>query len=76
MDRPLEPDEDWYVDLYHDPELTAYDPVEQLATGIEWSDLESTHLFSGFRGTGKSTELRRLPAIEPGRAGPGAAPAG
>lgn len=60
VDRPLEPDEDWYVDLYHDPRLASFDPVEQLATGIEWSDLESTHLFSGFRGTGKSTELRRL----------------
>ncbi len=56
-DRPLEPDEAWYVDLYPDP---GADPVEQLITGIEWSDLESTHLFSGFRGTGKSTELRRL----------------
>ncbi len=62
VDRPLEPDDAWYVDLYHDPRLAAYDPVEQLATGIEWSDLESTHLFSGFRGTGKSTELRRLRA--------------
>ncbi|MEQ1503604.1 MAG: hypothetical protein ABMB14_15305 [Myxococcota bacterium] len=62
VDRPLEPDEDWYVDLYHDPALATYDPVEQLATGIEWSTHESTHLFSGFRGTGKSTELRRLRA--------------
>lgn len=62
VDRPLEPDEAWYVDLYHDPNLATYDPVEQLATGIEWSENESTHLFSGFRGTGKSTELRRLRA--------------
>ncbi len=56
-DRPLEPDETWYVDLYPDP---GADPVEQLVTGIEWSQGASTHLFSGFRGTGKSTELRRL----------------
>jgi len=56
-DRPLEPGEAWYVDLYPDP---AMDPIEQLATGIEWSCLESTQLLSGFRGTGKSTELRRL----------------
>lgn len=56
-DRPLEPDEAFYVDLYPDP---AQDPVEQLVTGIEWSHDDSTHLFSGFRGTGKSTELRRL----------------
>jgi hypothetical protein len=56
-DRPLEPDEVWYIDLYPD---SANDPVEQLATCIEWSVLESTQLFSGFRGSGKSTELRRL----------------
>jgi len=61
-DRPLEPDDGWYVDLYHDPALAPFDPVEQLATGIEWSGTSSTHLFSGFRGTGKSTELRRLRA--------------
>jgi len=61
-DRPLEPDDAWYVDLYHDPDLAPFDPVEQLATGIEWSGPASTHLFSGFRGTGKSTELRRLRA--------------
>ena len=60
VDRPLEPDDSWYVDLYHDPRLAPFDPVEQIATGIEWSDPASTHLFSGFRGTGKSTELRRL----------------
>lgn len=61
-DRPLEPDEAWYVDLYHDPALSPFDPIEQLATGIEWSGACSTHLLSGFRGTGKSTELRRLRA--------------
>ncbi|MEQ1566477.1 MAG: hypothetical protein ABMA64_12620 [Myxococcota bacterium] len=62
VDRPLEPDERWYVDLYRDPALATYDPIEQLATGIEWQLDQSTHLFSGFRGTGKSTELRRLRA--------------
>jgi len=56
-DRPLEPGEAWYVDLYPEQSM---DPIEQLATGIEWSYLESTQLLSGFRGTGKSTELRRL----------------
>jgi len=61
-DRPLEPDDGWYVDLYHDPALAPADPVQQLATGIEWADGWSTQLFSGFRGTGKSTELRRLRA--------------
>ena len=61
-DRPLEPDDSLYVDLYHDTALAPFDPVGQLATGIEWTPEGSTHLFSGFRGTGKSTELRRLRA--------------
>ncbi len=39
------------------------DPVESLATNIEWAPLESVQLFSGFRGTGKSTTLRRLKAL-------------
>src|SRR5688500_2737393 len=62
VDRPLEPDDGWYVALYRDGTLNESDPIEQIATSIEWSPLESTHLFSGFRGTGKSTELRRLRA--------------
>ncbi|MCX4243708.1 hypothetical protein [Paraliomyxa miuraensis] len=56
-DRPLEPDSDFYEPLY---EGTETDPVEHLATTIEWRRLGSVQLFSGFRGTGKSTELRRL----------------
>ncbi|RME24593.1 MAG: hypothetical protein D6798_10840 [Deltaproteobacteria bacterium] len=59
-DRPLAPDSPCYVRLYDDEELTPTDPVDQLQTTIEWSPIESTQLFSGFRGTGKSTELRRL----------------
>ena len=57
-DRPLEPDDERYVSLY-DAELTDSDPVQQLARVIEWS-AESVRLFSGYRGAGKSTELRRL----------------
>lgn len=62
VDRPLEPDEAWYVDLHRDQDLATLDPIEQIATAIEWTPVASTHLFSGFRGTGKSTELRRLRA--------------
>jgi hypothetical protein len=58
-DEPLEPGDHKYIHLYEDAELTAADPIKALATTIEWSG-ESKQLFSGFRGTGKSTELRRL----------------
>lgn len=57
---PLEPDDPRYVPLYEEPELARDDPVELLARGIEWTPGGSAQLFSGFRGTGKSTELRRL----------------
>ena len=57
-DRPLEPDDPCYVPLY-DEALTDADPVQQLARAVEWST-ESVRLFSGYRGAGKSTELRRL----------------
>ncbi len=60
--KPLEPDDEQYFELYKDPDLALADPVEDLATGIEWEATQSVHLFSGFRGTGKSTELRRLRA--------------
>ena len=58
--RPLEWDDRLRVDIYADESLSAVDPVVQLRRGIEWSALDSVHLFSGFRGTGKTTELRRL----------------
>lgn len=57
---PLEWNHPWRVALYADEQLAPIDPVAQLRRGIEWSALESVHLFSGFRGTGKTTELRRL----------------
>lgn len=56
--RPLEPDDPRYVPLY-DEALAGTDPVAQLALAVERST-ESVRLFSGYRGTGKSTELRRL----------------
>ncbi len=57
-DRPLEPSDPYYVPLYE--RLPGDDPVELLARGIEWTTGASVQLLSGFRGTGKSTELRRL----------------
>lgn len=58
--RPLEPDDPRYVPLYDKPGLGAEDPVALLARSIEWTTGQSVQLFSGFRGAGKSTELRRL----------------
>ncbi len=60
VDRALEPDDEQYVPLYEDDRLAIDDPVELLARGIEWTPGQSVQLLSGFRGTGKSTELRRL----------------
>lgn len=60
VDRPLEPDDPQYVPIYSDPTPGEVDPVQRLARGMRWTPLESAQLFSGFRGTGKSTELRRL----------------
>ena len=61
--QPLEPTDPKYVPMYSDPKLTPdhdNDPVLLLGRAIEWTPGESVQLFSGFRGTGKSTELRRL----------------
>lgn len=57
---PLEPDDPRYVRLYDLPELQADDPVQLLRFAIEATPPPTAQLMSGFRGTGKSTELRRL----------------
>lgn len=36
------------------------DPVEELLTCIEFNDSAASYLFTGYRGTGKTTELLRL----------------
>jgi hypothetical protein len=60
-DRSLDPaKDDEYIELYSNPEIAESDPVDLLARGIEWTSGEGVQLFSGFRGSGKSTELRRL----------------
>ncbi|EDM79953.1 hypothetical protein PPSIR1_22966 [Plesiocystis pacifica SIR-1] len=59
-DRPLSPDDPAFVNLYASDALAPSDPVEDLATHIQFSALESVQLFSGHRGTGKSTQLRVL----------------
>ncbi|MBI4027859.1 MAG: hypothetical protein HY360_22935 [Verrucomicrobia bacterium] len=57
-DRPLKPDDDLYEPIYTRPE--GEDPVAKLKTQLEWATVESLQMFSGFRGTGKTTELFRL----------------
>ena len=57
---PLEPTDPQYVPLYELPELRNDDPVQLLRFAIEATESPTAQLVSGFRGTGKSTELRRL----------------
>ena len=58
-DRPLTPDDPFYVLFL--PELGGEgDPIAKLATQILWRDAPGVNLLSGQRGSGKSTELRRL----------------
>lgn len=61
-DKPLDPDDPRYEPLYTDGSLaeTDDDPVELMAWSIESTPGESVQLLSGFRGTGKTTELQRL----------------
>ena len=59
-DKPLDADDDRYVGIYADTIALRDDPVKLLARDIEYSPGESVQLLSGFRGTGTSTELKRL----------------
>lgn len=64
IERPLdltnEDDRKRYVQIY-DPSDPEADPVALLTNQIKRArSSSSAHLFSGFRGSGKSTELRRL----------------
>ena len=60
-EEPLRPGEDdRYEPIYETFEND--DPIERLARAIRFSSGHSRQFFSGFRGTGKSTELYRLKA--------------
>src|ERR1039457_7714189 len=56
--EPLQPGDPRYQPVYQSPGCE--DPMELLQRAIEFADVESLHLFSGFRGSGKTTELYRL----------------
>lgn len=60
IEEPLWPDDHRYFDIFAEPGMAALDPVARLATRIRFSAIESSQLFSGHRGTGKSTQLRKL----------------
>ncbi len=61
---PIGPDDERYFDFARLSEdgidLRGVDHIAKLYTGITRSGEQSCQLFSGFSGTGKSTELRRL----------------
>ncbi len=50
----------YYVPIYDRSELSHYDIVATLRDAIEFTPTESVHLLSGFRGSGKTSELMRL----------------
>ena len=60
-DQSLDPSDERYVPLYEELGLADEDPVKLLSHAIEWTS-GSVQLLSGYRGTGKSTELKRLKA--------------
>ena len=57
QEKPIEPGHPFYVEIW---EHSDYDPVRRLRKHIVWSEVESLQLFSGFSGSGKSTQLLRL----------------
>ena len=60
---PLETDDEKRVDFNAlGVRGTDFDPILRLQTGIEAADSPTQQLFSGFIGSGKSTELKRLAA--------------
>lgn len=59
-DRPLEPNDSFYVAYFQEDN----DPIKELYHHITRDDdTQSVALLSGFRGNGKSTELRRLKVL-------------
>jgi len=57
VDQPLEPTDELYQPLY---DGVPGDPIDLLYEDIDLSQIESLNFISGFRGSGKTTELFRL----------------
>ncbi len=61
-DRVLEPNDQVYVAQINATSASGADPVSEIATEIDFQQGGGICLFTGQRGTGKSTELKRLQA--------------
>ena len=58
---PLEPTDRYYVPIFElNPEK---DPIDRLRIKITLAESQSVNLLTGFRGNGKSTQLRRLKVL-------------
>jgi hypothetical protein len=57
VDRPLEPEDDYRIPIHE--QLDAVDPIRMMVDEIDFSDRQSIQFLSGFRGSGKTTELFR-----------------
>lgn len=58
---PLEPTNPYYVPIFeHAP---SKDPIDRLRLKITLAESQSVNLLTGFRGNGKSTQLRRLKTL-------------
>ncbi len=57
VDHALEPNDELYEPLY---EHVAGNPIDLIYEDIDLSEVQSLNFISGFRGSGKTTELNRL----------------
>ena len=64
FERPLDVDDSQDAKLYVEGmhSVNGVSPVDELRTNLEMSERPGTWLFTGHRGVGKSTELRRMAA--------------
>ncbi len=60
-DTPLDPTNDWYLPVFNADDKE--DPISDIAVNIRFAESASVNLLSGPRGSGKSTELKRLSHI-------------
>ena len=63
-DTALAPDDPRYVEVFID-DLAAMknDPIQEIATNISFAESSSVNLLTGPRGSGKTTELKRLASL-------------
>ena len=65
--KSLAPDDPYYVEILQ--ATPGKDPIQMLWQRLHWAESESVNLLTGFRGNGKSTELRRLKQLLEDRSG-------